>query len=198
MKVMREFLHRWPVWLAEAAGLPLLAAGVYGWLGMPVKTAVWVGLLAASGAALAALALWLLGLSAASGERLWLQPWTRLHRLLLAVLPTLVLGALLLKYNAGQPAVAVLPLPLLVVWAMRGGKPWGPVWNGRYWLAFAGWLAVGWWIPLLLVDWMPAFATLAGQMASALGRFASAILLATGSWCLLALYTRRLGEAEAQ
>lgn len=197
MNVLKEFLHRWPVWLVEAAGVPLLAAGVYGWLGVPVRTALWVGLLAAAGAALAALALWLLGLSASVGERLWAQPWTRLHRLLAAALPSLALGALLLRFNVAQPGLAALPLPLLVVWAMRGGKPWGPVLNGRYWLAFAGWLALGWMAPLALVDWTPAFATLAGQTGSAVARFGAAIVLATGSWCLLALYTRRLGEAEA-
>ncbi len=58
--------------------------------------------------------------------------------------------------------------------------------RGRYWLAYVVLLALGTWLPTVLIDWFPQVESLWAQAASLLLRFLAAYLLFVTAWLLLA------------
>jgi len=58
--------------------------------------------------------------------------------------------------------------------------------RGRYWLAYVALLALGTWLPAVLIDWFPKVESLWAQAASLLLRFLGAYLLLVTAWLLLA------------
>jgi hypothetical protein len=58
--------------------------------------------------------------------------------------------------------------------------------RGRYWLDYLALLALGLWLPTVLIDWIPQVESLWAQAASLLLRFLAAYLLLVTAWLLLA------------
>ncbi|MGH9813596.1 MAG: hypothetical protein ACRD4T_10730, partial [Candidatus Acidiferrales bacterium] len=68
--------------------------------------------------------------------------------------------------------------------------------RGRYWLAYVALLALGTWLPTVLIDWMPEVESLWAQATSLLLRFLAAYLLFVTAWLLLASLLTRHRAAE--
>ncbi len=58
--------------------------------------------------------------------------------------------------------------------------------RGRYWLGYLALLALGTWLPTVLIDWFPQVESLWAQALSLLLRFLAAYLLLVTAWLLLA------------
>ena len=68
--------------------------------------------------------------------------------------------------------------------------------RGRYWLGYLALLALGTWLPTVLIDWIPEVESLWAQATSLLLRFLAAYLLLVTAWLLLASLLARLRASE--
>ena len=102
----------------------------------------------------------------------------------------------------------VIPL-LLLPWGAEvaakgfagfGGRSLAAAWKvfrrGSYWLSYLALFALGVYVPVQLVNWVPEVESFGGQAASLAARFLAAYLLFITAWLLLASLLGRLRRAE--
>lgn len=68
--------------------------------------------------------------------------------------------------------------------------------RGRYWIGYLVLLALGTWLPTVLIDWFPQVESLWAQALSLLLRFIAAYLLLVSAWLLLASLLTRLRSSN--
>lgn len=203
---------------AQFAGYPLLVALVWMWLGIGERSALDLSLSLLTGILIVALLAWLLA-SAFNGS---LTVYRKLPSAVLFVIAMLAaLGAIwwLWAYNAQATdwiavrvsnargsainprraawvypallwtfaiAVSAIALPPLLAGSARLWKNW------RYWTAWVALVIAGWFLPSLIVSWVPKLTSLPAQTASMVIRFLLAYAIALASFLGFAKLVRQM------
>jgi len=171
-----------------AGGIWLIAAALAGservGLQRIVRVAIWVGAMAA----VAGFGMFLgifrarVGLSIASHLTLWSR-----HPVKPQPMGTVYIVLVTIATVAGLLAL----LPLASRAATGAGTAAGRLWRDwRYWAISGALVAVGYWLPGLVVGWVPKFSGFAMQTVSMLIRFALAYGIAVAAWLAIAWQAR--------
>jgi hypothetical protein len=188
----------WQVLLSAVLGLGILFGAVWligsalaGSAGFPLRRMARVALWVAAIAAVVGFAMWLgsyrarAGLSVASHLTLWFRHPVK-PQSMGAVYFTLV-------WIAGIAGVlALLPFAGRAASGAGAGRAWR---DWRYWAPCAVLVAAGYWLPGLLVAWVPGFKGFGMQTASLLVRFAVAYAIALAAWLGIARFASVRGQA---
>ena len=78
-------------------------------------------------------------------------------------------------------------------WLLLPARYEGPPDAHRYWLGSALLVLAGYWLPGLLIGWVPKFQSFGAQTASMIVRFALAYAIALAAWLAIAALARRSG-----
>ncbi len=198
---MLGFIRRkWALLTIQITGYALVAVMIYFWLGIPEQS-VWqlllslllaVAIIAGSGWLLAALfALRLCGR----------REWLRAMAFVLLLLAMFFGGSWL---NGSAPGVNPLWFWSIGAFIVFAVLPWFAVvraWlirRWQYWVAAAGVVIMGIYIPWKLIWWVPSLSGMTAQTASMAVRFGLAYLLAVAALLLFSGWMQRLaGEPAA-
>jgi hypothetical protein len=81
-----------------------------------------------------------------------------------------------------------------------GGRSLAAAWKvfrrGRYWVSYLAVFALGIYVPVQLVHWVPEVESLGAQVASLAARFLAAYLMMVTAWLVLASLLGRLRRAR--
>jgi hypothetical protein len=197
----------------QAVGYVALMALVYGWLGISDRSVAQVLLSALLGLAIVFATVWLVG-SALAAEPLSLQRLPRFVIWIAAAAAVVVCCVWLAGY---RPRVGFSVASHLTLWFRRPVKPpvMGAIYTGvlwiagaagvlallpraikvrptrRYWIGSALLVLAGYWLPGLLIGWVPKFQSFGAQTASMIVRFALAYAIALAAWLSITALARR-------